>query len=215
MKKPVLASIAIGALSALAQPVSAADFPEFLRLSSPAGFSWTGLYLGAHGGYGWTKSQGLDAKGGFGGGQGGFNYQMGAFVLGLEGDSAWADISQTVNGGLLFGLPVSVTFQDDTLASLRARFGVTANKVLFYATGGGAWGHGKITGTAFGVTLSGDAWHSGWSAGGGAEWAFLPNVSAKIEYIHYGFDSATYSGLVNSGKIDVDTVKVGLNYLFR
>ena len=77
------------------------------------------------------------------------------------------------------------------------------------------WGHGKITGTALGVSVSGDAWHSGWSAGGGAEWAFLPNVSAKIEYIHYGFDSATYFGVVNSGKIDVDTVKVGLNYLFR
>ena len=163
MKKPILASIAIAVISALAQPVSAADFPEFLRFSSPGGFSWTGLYLGAHGGYGWTTSQGLDAKGGFGGGQGGFNYQMGSFVLGLEGDGAWADISQSVNG-LVFGVPLSVSFQNDALASLRARFGVTANKVLFYATGGGGWGHGKITGSALGVSGSGDAWHSGWSA---------------------------------------------------
>jgi hypothetical protein len=69
---------------------------------------------------------------------------MGSFVLGLEGYGAWADISQTVNGGFVFGLPVSVTFQNDTLASLRARFGVTANKVLFYATGGGGWGHRSL-----------------------------------------------------------------------
>lgn len=127
MKNPILASIAIAVISALAQPVSAADFPEFLRFSSPGGFSWTGLYVGAHGGYGWTKSQGLDAKGGFGGGQVGFNYQMGSFVLGLEGDGAWADISQGVNG-LVFGVPLSVSFQNDALASLRARFGVTAKQ---------------------------------------------------------------------------------------
>jgi methyl coenzyme M reductase beta subunit len=58
---------------------------------------------------------------------------------------------------------------------------VTVNNVLLYATGGGGWMHGKVALAALGVSFSGDAWHSGWSAGGGAEWAFLPNWSAKVE----------------------------------
>jgi outer membrane immunogenic protein len=215
MNKVILGTVAAAALAAASQAAFAADVnaPAFLSTQPPT-FSWARLYIGADAGYGWATAPGLDAQGGVGGVQIGYNFQTGNFVFGIEGDGALADISQTLSG-VAFGVPLSATFTNDTLVSLRGRFGLALSNVLFYATGGGGWGHGKITGTSLGVTVSGDAWHSGWSGGGGIEWAIKPDWSTKVEYIHYGFGSASYFGVANSGKIDVDTVKIGINYLFR
>jgi outer membrane immunogenic protein len=176
-------------------------------------YYWTGPYLGGHGGWGWTSTHGVSAEGIFGGGQIGFNYQMSRyFAVGVEGDGAFANIEQKT-GGTPFSLPV--TFKDDGLGSVRARFGYVASpNMLFYGTAGGGWGHGRISGSAFGLP-SGQAWHTGWSAGGGVEYAFMPMWSVKLEYLHYGLGGATYSGVLNTGNIDIETFKVGVNYLFH
>jgi len=199
---------------ACATPALAADLGTPYTPLAPPAFSWTGIYLGVQGGYGWSSPQGLDLSGDLAGGQLGFNYQVGNFVVGLEGDGDWADISQTING-MAFGVPVSAIFSNDALASLRGRFGIAFNNVLAYATAGGGWGHGSLSGTVLGMTVSSTAWHTGWSAGGGVEWAFFPNWTVRLEYLHYGLGSVTYFGVPNSGNIDIDTVKVGISYLFH
>jgi outer membrane immunogenic protein len=210
----------VGATLLFAGPALAADLgkPPVYKAPPPLPiFSWTGFYLGAHGGYGWSNSQGLDLKGGFGGGQIGYNYQINNFVFGIEGDGAGGDISQTVND-IVIGVPFSGTFSFNALASLRGRLGVTYNNVLFYGTGGAGWGHGKLSVDVPGLTVSDSQWHTGWTAGAGIEYAFQPNWSAKVEYLHYGFDSASYTfpvGTFASGNVDVDTIKVGINYLFH
>jgi outer membrane immunogenic protein len=202
------------AAASLTNAVAAADLavkaPPMLAMP----FSWTGLYIGAHGGYGWTTTDGLDAKGGFGGGQVGYNFQTGNFVFGIEGDIAASDISQTVDGVVL-GIPFSASFKNDALASLRGRAGIAWNTWLFYGTAGGGWGHDKISVSAGGLDISSATWQSGWSAGAGIEWAFAPAWSAKFEYLHYGLGSANFFGTLPSGNIDIDTVKVGINYHFR
>lgn len=201
----------VGATLLFAGPALAADLNRPPPVKAPAFvpvFSWTGLYLGVHGGYGWSNSQGLDLKGGFGGGQIGYNYQINNFVLGIEGDGAWADISQSSAF-----LP-DTSFRFNALASLRGRLGVTFGNALFYGTAGAGWAHGKLDIVGF----SDSVWHSGWTAGAGLEYAFTPNWTGKVEYLHYGLDSATYTFpglLVDSGKLDVDTIKVGINYLFH
>jgi outer membrane immunogenic protein len=124
------------------------------------------------------------------------------FVWGIEGDAAWADISET-----FLGL-VSVKF--DTLASVRGRFGIAYVSALFYGTGGGGWGHFKVSVGPF----SDSTWLSGWTAGAGIEYAFMPNWSAKVEYLHYGFGSETFFGALSSGNLDVNTIKAGINYRF-
>ena len=43
----------------------------------------------------------------------------------------------------------------------------------------------------------------------------MPTWSIKLEYLHYGLSSATYFGVLNTGNIDIETVKVGVNYLFH
>lgn len=211
MRKLAIASIAAASLTNVA---AAADLPPAPPPMMVVPFTWTGAYAGAHGGFGWTTSGGLDAKGGFGGGQIGYNVQTGTLVLGIEGDIAGGDISQTVNG-TMFGLPFTTAFTNDALASIRGRAGLAYNTWLFYGTVGGGWAHNKITGNIGSVPFSSDAWLSGWSAGAGMEWALAPNWSAKFEYLHYGLGTANSFGTVPSGKIDIDTLKIGINYLFR
>jgi outer membrane immunogenic protein len=214
MNRAILGTVAAAALAVASQAAFAGDVNASAFLSTQtATFSWARLYIGAYAGYGWASAPGLDAQGGVGGVQIGYNFQTGNFVFGIEGDGALANISQTLSG-IAFGVPLSATFTNDTLVSLRGRVGVALGNVLFYATGGGGGGHGKITGTSLGVTVLGDAWRSGWSGGGGIEWAIKP-IGAPKSNTYYGFGSASYFGVANSGKIDVDTVKIGINYLFR
>ncbi len=203
------------ALASLTTAASAADIATKAPPMMALPFTWAGAYAGAHGGYGWSTLQGLDAKGGFGGGQIGYNFQTGSFVFGIEGDIAASDISQTVNGATLFGIPFTAAFTNDTLASLRGRAGVAYNNWLFYGTAGGGWGHDKVSVTTGGLNLSSEAWQSGWTAGAGMEWAFAPNWSGKFEYLHYGLGTTNFFGTLPSGKTDIDTVKIGINYLFR
>jgi outer membrane immunogenic protein len=212
MKKFGLGLIAVVSLT---NAVAAADLgvnvpPVKAPPSLYIPFTWAGFYIGAHGGYGWSTSQGIDAKGGFGGGQIGYNFQTGNFVFGIEGDFAGSGISQTDDS-----LGITVSVKNDALASLRGRAGIAYNTLLFYGTGGGGWGHNKISVDVGGVTASSDSWQSGWSAGGGVEWAFAPSWSAKVEYLHYGLGSANFFGALPSGNIDINTVKLGINYRFR
>jgi len=205
MKRLGIASIAIASLT---YPVAAADIAVKSPPTTVLPFTWTGAYAGALGGYGWSPSGGLGAKGGFGGGQIGYNVQTGTIVLGIEGDIAGGDIS---HGSTTQGIPFTTAF--DTLASLRGRAGIAYNTWLFYGTVGGGWAHDKISANVGGV--SSNAWLSGWSAGAGIEWALAPNWSTKFEYLHYGLGTANSFGTVPSGKVDIDTLKVGINYLFR
>jgi outer membrane immunogenic protein len=203
MRRLGIASVAIASLTS---PVAAADLPVKAPPTVVLPFTWTGPYAGAFGGYGWSTSGGLDAKGGFGGGQIGYNFQTGALVLGIEGDIAGGDISQTVN---VFGIPFTTAFTNDALASLRGRAGLAYNTWLFYGTAGGGWAHNKISGNLGGIPFSNEGWLSGWSAGAGVEWSF------KFEYLHYGLGTPNSFGTVPSGKVDIDTLKIGINYLFR
>jgi outer membrane immunogenic protein len=218
MKRLGTISVAIAAL--LSGAAAAADLPVPVKAppAPPAylPFTWSGAYAGANGGFGWTTSGGLDATGGFGGGQIGYNFQTGSLVFGIEGDIAGAGISQTVPGFTVQGVPFTTAFTNDTLASLRGRAGLAYNSWLFYGTVGAGWAHDKISGNLNGAPFSSNQWLSGWTAGAGVEWAFAPNWSTKFEYQHYGLGTAPNSfGTVPSGKVDIDTLKIGINYLFR
>jgi outer membrane immunogenic protein len=181
-------------------------------------YFWNGPYLGLHGGWGWTSTKGLNASGDFGGGDLGYNYQSGNLVFGLEADGSFANmVSHGVTTPFL-GVPNAVTYRDDGLASLRGRFGVAMNGILIYGTAGGGWVHSRAS-TAFvfssSFSTTAETWQSGWAAGAGVEYGFLPNWTVKVEYLHFGVGNATYFGAFNTGNVGVETVKIGVNYLFR
>src|SRR5580704_4070341 len=178
-------------------------------------YNWTGFYIGAMGGYGWSTSQGVDFKGGFAGGTIGGNAQFGNFVVGGEVEGAWADIGQTVG---FLGL-ASATDRIQAFGSATARVGVAVDNLLIYGKGGFAAASNNIKVSVLGVSLSDTETHLGYTAGGGVEYGFTPNWSVKGEYLfaHYGSENYFVGILppgLPSGSFDVHTVKLGVNYRF-
>lgn len=202
MKKILLSSVALLGLTVGAV---AADLPS-RRAPAPVVslpvFTWTGFYLGVNAGYGWSDSNDVvingvrfnsNNDGGFvGGGQLGFNYQMGAIVIGLEGDLQWADLggrSLVVNG-------VRVDSSNDWFGTIRGRAGVAVDRALIYATGGFAFTDGD----------------GGWALGGGLEYAFTNNLSAKIEGLYVSVDNG--NNVVGGGNDEFGVIRAGLNFRF-
>ncbi|MDP8918862.1 MAG: outer membrane beta-barrel protein [Pseudomonadota bacterium] len=205
MKKILLASVALfgfaGAASAADLPMRAAP-PAPIIAAAPI-FTWTGFYVGVNAGYGWSNDD-FDSvdladegdDGGFiGGAQVGYNYQIGSFVVGLEGDIQYADFGREgafVVGGVTYDVDNS-----DWFGTARARAGVAFGQALIYATGGFAFAD--------------DA--TGWTVGGGVEYAFTNNLSAKIEGLYVNLDNDDdFPGF--DGETDFGVVRAGLNFRF-
>jgi outer membrane immunogenic protein len=211
------------ALSAASQSASAADMGVRARPAPvPAmvqQFNWTGFYLGVHGGYGSGSTDnnivGLnspDPTGWFAGGQLGYNWQApgSPWVFGVEVDSAWANIEDTATTVGAIRLKSDV----DYFGTARGRVGYAWDRTLLYATGGLAWADNNVhvSLAPFG-TASDSQTHIGYAVGGGLEYAFAPQWSAKVEYLYLGLGDQTYFGAPGLNvDLDVHTVKVGLNY---
>lgn len=205
MKKLLLAAAATVALAA---PVGAADVLRQPPLTSdPVAariFDWSGFYLGGNVGYGWTNLGGIDPRGVVGGVQVGYNYQFqGGFTLGAEADAMLSGIDRTVG---------AFRAKADGFSSIRARVGYAVDRMLFYATGGWAWGRGTIS--VGGV--SDRQTHSGWVLGLGAEFGITQNVTARVEYLRLNLGAETYATIVGPIRTDLDTgiLRLGLNYKF-
>jgi len=197
MNKASLPSAATAALLASLAGAQAADLPAARPISkAPApvaapAHDWSGIYVGAQVGYGWGSSDGtqnaggtffpvvpytLDPGGVLAGGHLGFNYQIGALVMGAEADLEASNLHGDTTIAA-FNQTYFFNVKADTLASARGRVGWAHESLLLYATGGVAWGH--VTTPPL-DTLNG--WRTGWTAGAGAEYALPRNWSAKVEY---------------------------------
>jgi outer membrane immunogenic protein len=174
---------------------------------------------------------GVNESGAVVGGQIGCDYQFPSnFVLGVEGAASGG----TMKGSTVVALPNSppdtavVHVKTDFVPTLTGRAGYAVDHWLFYAKGGVAWASSKysVTGTFNGgaglglpFDFEGLSLRTGWTAGGGVEWAFADDWSARLEYDYYDFGShtATMSDVVNgpgplSFKTTMQTVKLGVNF---
>jgi outer membrane immunogenic protein len=169
-----------------------------------------------------------------GGGQVGFNYQVSNIVFGVEGDFDWAANNNNSGTGVVVpGIGLGHTFAANSsngwLTTLTGRLGVAFDRVLVYGKGGGAWvGNNGFTvndlTTGASVTGTNSSSNSGWVAGGGVEWAFANNWTAKVEYDYIGLNSGTFTVPAGAPVLAGDTfnfsrniqmVTVGVNYLFN
>jgi outer membrane immunogenic protein len=233
------------ALAALSTASLAADLPA--RKMAPAPyvtapiFTWTGLYVGAQIGAGWTTdkvsdyttggvflgSGKVDSSSVVGGLHAGYNMQTGAIVYGLEGDIELSGLSKTSNAlyspaGVLYAGVYGYSTKIDWQGSIRGRLGYAAGPALFYVTGGVAFANVKTAYNPGGYSTSDTK--AGWTLGGGVEYAFAPNWTARIEYRYtdYGsFSDATaaapvtfWSGESIKHKLQENAVRVGVSYKF-
>jgi outer membrane immunogenic protein len=173
-----------------------------------------------------------------GGGELGYNWVAAPnWLLGVEVDGSGAALKSTGTGLTGNGLATtSWTEKVDAFGTARGRLGYVANNWLFYSTGGFAWSDDVLTRTQLvtspvspvaGLVMSNSATRTGWAAGGGVEWGFAPNWAARLEYLHldlgdqtFGFtttsgNGTTISRSIDEGRLKVDTVRVGVSYLFN
>ena len=238
MKRTLLAGISAAALIGTLGSVQAADIGQRYVTKAPVAapmpyFNWTGFYIGINGGWGFGNSDhtatvggfalatsDMDTDGGLIGGTLGFNYQVGPWVWGIEGDLAWADIDGST--GTFSVVPagaVTGTFSTELnwLGTVRGRLGYAFDRFLPYVTAGVAFGgiRGNFAVTTPGGTFlsSGTDTNVGWTVGGGVEYAFSPSLSLKGEYLYVDLGDVSPTALHN---VDFTThiVRAGLNWRF-
>jgi outer membrane immunogenic protein len=206
---------------ALTASAHAADIVMKAPAYAPA-MSWTGFYAGANAGFGsatvepgvgGSSSSNLDGI--TGGGQIGYNWQLGAtpLLFGIEADIQAS--SQDRSDSAFAVLTVGQELQ--WFGTVRGRLGYTVGPWLFYGTGGYAYGRYKMTVTGP-LNGSGSTRPDGWTLGGGVEWMVMPRWSIKAEYLYmdFGTQSLTFAGGLLTAQTDLtdQVVRVGLNYHF-
>jgi outer membrane immunogenic protein len=265
MKRVFLGSVALVALSLGTSAAFAAEkrVPAYAPPPPPAPvYTWNGCYIGASAGTSWGRSQhfttagstispspvpitagaaitdSFDVSGFIGGFQGGCNWQVGAWVFGIEGDgSATNKSGQAFEGifvpigGVESNFFISET-QERWLVTARGRLGLTnfwwfGPQTLVYVTGGGAWAKIDVsewdTRNPIRFAHQESNTRSGWTVGAGLEYALGYGWSAKSEYLYVDFGTfqsftsgpfATDIVFPRDVKLNEHIVRAGLNYKF-
>jgi outer membrane immunogenic protein len=206
MKRFMVGAAALAALGSMT--AQAADLNYERRapytVSQPLnGYSWAGPYLGGTLGYEWgTVANNPSKPSGLAGGLTvGYNWQNGPWVFGAEGDINLTGANDTF---------APWKFSNPWFGTIRGRAGYAFNNILFYGTGGLAFG--SLRAETFGLSES----HTtvGWTLGLGTEFGLAQNWTAKIEYLYVDLDSSNFviTGAKNDYRSGV--VRAGINFHF-
>jgi outer membrane immunogenic protein len=242
MKKVLLGAVS---LIAMATSASAADLAARPYTKAPpmvaAMYDWSGFYIGANGGGGWSRNHwdvvtpgGLllsegshDGSGAVAGGQIGYRWQAASWVFGLEAQYDWSDISGSRVSQQFFVVPGDTTNHTRirSFGLFTGQVGYAWNNALLYVKGGAAvtenrYDH-RFTGTNVVIDSTSDTrW--GAAVGVGLEYGFAPNWSVAVEYDHLFMNDRTLNFVNPVGVLstvtrvsqDVDLVTARLNYRF-
>jgi outer membrane immunogenic protein len=230
MRRNLLASTALTSTTLLTGAAVAADMAvKAPPPPAPVPFSWSGCYAGVNAGAAFTSlDQNIAIPGIFtidnsghqtsfiGGGQLGCNWQADPrWVLGIEGDIDYLHASRTNNFAVhssLFSGEEFVGSQQTTvhwLGTARASLGYAWDRMLYYVTGGLAFGDVNSSATVVLTSLtphhifagSDSATRVGWTAGGGVKYAITDRISGKLEYLYFDLGSANYNVTQISGPV--------------
>lgn len=233
----------------------------------PPSSSWNGFYVGGFVGGNWGRAtadtstvfsptgyfaatsvsaiatagrQNLNPSGFNGGGQVGYNYQAGHFVVGAEGDFGWMTGKKTQSTTVTYpccsptAFTITQSVKTNWVSTVRGRAGYAAGNLLVYATGGVAFtdlNYSEVFTDTFATANEGAAikkTRTGWTGGGGVEYKF-GKWSAKGEYLFADFGRATTtstnlsapastswptSQFTHSVYLKEHLVRFGLNYHF-
>jgi outer membrane immunogenic protein len=217
--------------------------------SFEAGPQWNGFYAGGQLGGAWNNTDwsyanrnwfntigpakvidtfDMDANGVIGGGQLGYNFQAGSWVLGAEWSLAAADLDTSRSSP---AFPTDrYTASYNALTTVVGRLGYAAGSWLAYAKAGYAGADVDLTlfdpGTP--VRASDTTWANGWTVGGGVEFKVSQAISLGVDYGYASLDTSNWEldcascptgfaggGVpVVEGDITVQSVTARLNFLF-
>jgi outer membrane immunogenic protein len=212
-KKILLMSAALVALTSGAY---AADIVE----APPAAYDWSGLYIGGHIGYGWAsvdydtsltgEEVNTDPEGILGGGQVGYNFDLGGLVIGPEVSFTFTDID---GGDFDSDVNTDVTYSGavDWYAIFGGRIGFAADRWLVFARGGYAIGDVKTEGEndALPDAFDDSETHDGFAIGGGFEYAWTDEIIVGADYTFIDLGKEDHDGHTDLGipytNADVDT----------
>jgi outer membrane immunogenic protein len=246
MKRLLFAGVALATYWSV--PALAADLPvkaPVYKAPVAALWEWTGCYIGVEGGANWGRTNNYDItapfvglavtnpydlRGALAGGTLGCNYQTGKFVFGIEGDASWTNKDGVANEIAPFNTAATLGVRERWIDTLRGRLGYKLgdrDQFLLYVTGGGA--AARVEGSTCNVvcyTVTNTM--TGWTVGGGGEWAIFPSapvphgwLSVKVEYLYvnlgrkdFMFDP-TVPGLTSKNIAVIDHIaRAGLNWHF-
>ncbi|MBA7648889.1 Outer membrane protein A [subsurface metagenome] len=182
----------------------AADLPLKAKPIVAATFDWSGVYIGAHAGYGggmkdWAQGFQADfvARGALVGGQIGINKQLGSFVLGMELAGSWTDINGKSHVDIAGPAFASSAVLDhasriDGLMTIAGRAGIAADRWLVYGKAGLSAAHEKhstalVISPGGTIALNGDEVRYAPMLGFGAEYALTGNWSLFGAYDYHYF----------------------------
>jgi outer membrane immunogenic protein len=203
-----VAAIAV-ALIGIASSAQAADYGygygrQPYTVPQPLGtYSWAGPYIGANIGYQWgeVSNSGVEPDGLNGGIQGGYNWQSGQFVFGLEADFQASGARDRF---------AAWKFSNPWFGTLRGRAGFAMNNILIYGTGGLAFGNVR----AEVLNYSESQWAAGWTLGAGAEVGLTQNWTAKVEYLYVSLNDNHYALTPLPNGYQFSVLRLGVNYKF-
>ena len=240
MKRILFTTVSLGVLG-LMSPALGADLAVYTKapaLAKPA-YDWSGFYVGVFGGGGYGNhnlnnalgNAGLanftlnhESTGAIAGGEVGYNVQSGNYLVGVEADGFWSGIKGSDVGVFNAGNAAAIDATNLRKgATVRARGGITVDRLLLFFTGGWAYGDFLHTNTdsVFGIDQF-STHRSGLTAGGGIAYAVTDNVIGKFEYRYYDFGAYTRAGnpLTPNGQLPYavnntySVVTLGLDFKF-
>lgn len=174
----------------------------------------------------------------------GYNWQTGLFVYGGEADFGAINLKASTASNGVFPFPflgtqytVTESVKADWLATIRGRLGVLVTpQVLLYVTGGAAFTKFEFSSAysdnAIDVSFPGGTgsgsksqFRTGWTVGGGAQWALTASWSIRAEYLYADFGSISVSVPVSNtaafsqvvqvdASLTVQTARIGFSYQY-
>jgi outer membrane immunogenic protein len=211
-----VAGLAIAAF--VAMPAMAADViyqeppaPAAPPMTFDPVSSWAGPYAGISAGYGFGGRTSIDATGNdistsgwMGGVFGGYNFQQGMAVYGIEGD---------VNYSRLDGDNAGVDSRTSLDGSLRGRLGAAVtDDILVYGTAGVAAERQRITDQVTGARDSNMM--LGYTVGAGADVKLTDQVFGRLEYRYTDYGSKAFDSVGSDADTRNNRVSVGLGVKF-
>jgi opacity protein-like surface antigen len=205
--------------------------------AAPAAYNWSGFYIGAYLGADWGHTSWNFADSGatidphfaglLGGGEIGYNYQVGKWVLGVEGDVGATNArgAQPCPTGFFYNCEnstnwlstatarIGYAYWDRLLTYVKAGAVIAQDRADIVCDTGSQLTGGRVDGCP---SQSASKTRAGWTIGWGTEFGLTQNLSVKTETMYFDLGSDRY----NVGGTPIDIQKngfistVGLHYRF-